>query len=66
MARDNGDDDGDYEKKLKDMTFKVEKDWHQWFKGIAVEADASMKQVFQTGVEEWAARRFMKPPPRRS
>lgn len=45
--------------KLKDMTFKVERDWHRWFKKLAVEADMSMKDIFKLAVDEWAARRFM-------
>jgi hypothetical protein len=43
---------------LKDMTFKVENDWHKWFKGLSADAEMSMKDIFKEAVDDWAVRRF--------
>lgn len=47
----------DGETRLKDMTFKIEIDWHTWFKTLSAQKKMSMKDIFKEAVEEWAERR---------
>lgn len=48
------------EKSLKDLNFKVDEEFHQYFKMLAVKHNISMKRLLTEAVESWVQAKELK------